>query len=137
VQGGSPVSAASRERKQQVIQAFLTASRTGDLSGLLAVLDPSVELRADAAAIDMSINAGGGFPISPEAHGQDAVAAIFKGRAAAARVAVVDDDIAAMYAPGGKPAVVFSFTLRDGRITAIDIIADPARISAMNVEPAG
>src|SRR5687767_9709767 len=39
------------ERQREVVQAFLIASRTGDLTGLLAVLHPDVVLRADAFAV--------------------------------------------------------------------------------------
>jgi RNA polymerase sigma-70 factor, ECF subfamily len=135
VQGGSPINEADRARKRQVITAFLTASRTGDLSGLLAVLDPNVVLRADPAALKMSANAGGAFPLSPEIRGQGAVANMFKGRAAAARLAIVDDDIAAVYAPGGRVAVVFHFIVEDDRIAAIDLVADGKRIGATDVRP--
>jgi len=137
VQGGSPVNEADRARKQEVVNAFLTASRTGDLSGLLAVLDPNVVLNADATTVTLSANAGGAFPISPEIRGQAAVASTFNGRAAAARMAIVDDDIAAIYAPGGKPTVVFKFTLQAGRISVIDVIAEPERLSAMEIGPLG
>jgi RNA polymerase sigma factor (sigma-70 family) len=137
VQGGGPVDEAARERKQQVVSAFLTASRTGDLAGLLAVLDPNVVLHADSDAVTMSATARGAFPISAEILGRDAVADTFNGRAAAARLAIVDDDIAAVYAPGGKPAVVFGFTTENGRIIEIDLIAAPARIGAMEIGPLG
>lgn len=137
VQGGTVVGAADRERKERVVSAFLTASRTGDLTALLAVLDPNVVVRADKVAVAFAGQSGGAFPLSPELRGQKAVADMFNGRAQAARMAVVDDDIASIYAPGGKVAVVFSFTLENGRISAIDIIADPARIAAMEVGPVG
>ena len=39
------------ERQREVVQAFLLASRTGDMAGLLAVLHPDVQLRADAFAV--------------------------------------------------------------------------------------
>ncbi|MBS0385511.1 MAG: sigma-70 family RNA polymerase sigma factor [Proteobacteria bacterium] len=137
VQGGSAVSAGDRDRKQRVVNAFLTASHTGDLAGLLAVLDPNVALHADTDAVTMAASAGGAFPIAPEILGRDAVADMFKGRAAAARLAIVDDDIAAIYAPGGKAAAVFDFTIENGRITAIDIIANPERLGAMEIGPLG
>ena len=134
VQGGSAIDAADRARKLEVVQAFLTASRTGDLTALLAVLDPNVVARADAAALAMAKNAGQ-FPLTPELRGQEAVAAMFKGRAAAARLAALGDDIGAVFAPGGKPAVVFNFTVENGRITAIELIADAAQIATMDVGP--
>jgi RNA polymerase sigma-70 factor (ECF subfamily) len=137
VQGGNPVNAADRKRKQEVVSAFLVASRIGDLTALLALLDPNVVLRCDAASVAFSTRSPAAPPLAPELHGQSAVAGIFNGRAAAARLAVVDDDIAAIYAPGGKTVTVFNFTIENGRIAAIDLIADPARIGAMEVGPLG
>jgi RNA polymerase sigma-70 factor (ECF subfamily) len=137
VQGGSAQTAADRERKQQVVKAFLTASRTGDLTALLAVLDPNVVLHADAAALAMSRASGGAFPLRAEIRGQADIAEMFNGRAQAARLADIDGDVGAIFAPGGKTAVVFRFTVAAGAITAIDIVADPAQIGAMAVGPPG
>jgi RNA polymerase sigma-70 factor (ECF subfamily) len=53
------------------------ASRNGDFAALLAVLDPNVVLRADAAAVRMRAES--------ELHGASAVANTFKGRAHADR----------------------------------------------------
>src|SRR5688572_1751173 len=48
---GSPVpSDAGRARQREVVEAFLKAARTGDLDGLLAVLDPDAVIRIDGAA---------------------------------------------------------------------------------------
>jgi RNA polymerase sigma-70 factor (ECF subfamily) len=137
VRGGGDVDAQDRARKERLVGAFLTASRTGDLTGLIAVLDPNVVLHADTIAVAAAGRSGGAFPLPAALSGRDAVANLFKGRAQAARMAVVDDDIAAIYAPGGKAQVVFSFTLKEGRIGAIDIIADPERIRAMEIAPPG
>lgn len=137
VQGGGPVNEADRARKQQVVTAFLTASRTGDLTSLLAVLDPNVVLHADAAALAMGAGRPGAPKLAPELRGQNAVADVFNGRAAAAIMVAIGDDIGAAFAPGGKPLTVFNFTVENGRITAIDLIADQTRISAMDVGPLG
>jgi RNA polymerase sigma factor (sigma-70 family) len=134
VRGAEIAADPDHARRQQVVSAFLAASRGGDLSALLAVLDPNVVLRADAAALALSKQTGGVFEIAAELRGADAVAETFKGRAAAARIALVDGEIGAVYAPGAIPAVVFKLTIADGRIAAIDLVADPARLAAMDVE---
>ncbi len=104
------------------------ASRIGDFSALLALLDPDVVLRADAVALAMSASAGVGAPsLAPETRGAAAVAETFKGRAAAARIALVDGDIGAVYAPGAIPPVVFRFTIENGCIAAIDLVATRTR----------
>jgi RNA polymerase sigma factor (sigma-70 family) len=135
VRGAEIAADPDRARRQEIVNAFLTASRIGDFNALLAVLDPNVVLRADAAALAMARQAGAGaFPIAAEISGAHAVAETFKGRAAAARVALVDGVIGAVYAPGAIPAVVFNISVENGRVTAIDLIADAARIAAMDVE---
>lgn len=115
-----------RDRQRQVVEAFLAASRRGDFDALLALLDPSVVARADAAAV-----AAGA---APEVHGAAEVATTFAGRARAARPALVDGLVGLAWAPGGRPRVVFDFTTENGRIVAIDLIADPARLGELELE---
>ncbi|MFJ9080027.1 hypothetical protein ACIRO3_33010 [Streptomyces sp. NPDC102278] len=35
--------------------------------------------------------------------------------------------------PGGRPVAVMAFTVRGGRIVAIDVLADPARLETLDV----
>jgi len=58
----------------------------------------------------------------------------FSGRARTARAALIDGAPGAVVALGGQSRVVFAFTIADDRITAIDLIADPARIGQFDVE---
>jgi RNA polymerase sigma factor (sigma-70 family) len=139
VQGAeAPESADSRKRRREVVEAFLAASRGGDFSGLLAVLDPDVVLRADAAAIELSVaRAAAGGPamtLAPEIHGPEAVAKTFEGRAAAARVAQIEGDWGLVFAPGGKPLVVFDMVVERGRIVEISLIADAKNIAGLKLE---
>jgi hypothetical protein len=53
------------------------------------------------------------------------VAATFAGRAEAARLALVDGVPVAVWAHGGRPKVVFTFTISDGKITDIALDARP------------
>src|SRR5690242_8394103 len=82
---GAPAPDADVSHKRRIVDAFLKASRDGDFEGLLAMLDPDVVVRADAAAQRL------GSP--PEIRGAQAVAQAFKGRARAAKPALVDGDI--------------------------------------------
>ena len=50
VRGAPAPSDADKARQREVVEAFLKAARTGDLEGLLAVLDPDAVLRIDGAA---------------------------------------------------------------------------------------
>ena len=136
VRGAPATAEADRARRREVVGAFLAAARGDDFSALLAVLDPDVVLRADAAAIAGSrARAAAGAPqLAPETRGAAAVAAIFSGRARAARPALVAGDPGLVFAPGGKPMVVFDFVVEQGRIVEISLIADPERIAALDLQ---
>jgi RNA polymerase sigma-70 factor (ECF subfamily) len=91
------------ERQREVVSAFLLASREGDLSKLLAVLDPDVVLRADAAAIATAEahRAQGAPLLASMVRGAGEVAKALAGRATGARLAMVDGTAGAAWAPGG------------------------------------
>jgi len=125
VQGAAPLSDADFTRQRVVVNAFLAASRGGDFDALLAVLDPDVVVRADHAAL-----LGGA---SSEIRGASVVAAQFMGRAQAAQSARINGAPGAVWAPGGTPRVAFNFTIARGKIVAIDVIADPARLGQLDL----
>jgi len=125
VKGATTAPDADLARQRQLVDAFLAASRGGDFAALLAVLDPDVVLRADAAAVQMGA--------APEVHGAAAVAETFSGRARAARAALVDGAVGLVWAPGGRPRVVFGFTITRGKIVAIDLIADHVRLGQLDL----
>jgi len=125
VQGADPVSDTDIAGRRKIVDAFLAASRGGDFGALLSLLDPDVVLRADDAAV--LIGAG------REVRGAQEVARTFAGRARVARPALVDGAPGLVWSSGGQPRVAFAFTITDGRITAIDLIADPARLEKMDL----
>jgi RNA polymerase sigma-70 factor, ECF subfamily len=125
VQGAGNTAEADRAADQKVVDAFLAASRNGDFEGLLAVLDPDVVVRADDAAARL----GG----SHEMRGADAVARAFLGRARAARTALVDGAVGAVVAPHGRLLMVVNFTIANGKIVAIDAVADPGRLQQFDL----
>ncbi|MFD9205756.1 sigma factor [Streptomyces sioyaensis] len=112
-------------RQREAVDAFLAAARGGDFGTLLALLDPEAELSTDAAAA----LAGAG-----PAHGAAAVAEAFVGRAKAAQPALIGGTAGLVWAPGGTPRVVFGFTIRDGRVVAIELLADAERIGLLDLE---
>jgi RNA polymerase sigma-70 factor, ECF subfamily len=125
VQGTATVPDTDLPRQRAVVDAFLAASRGGDFDALLAVLDPDVVLRADPAAVQAGASA--------EVRGAAAVAGTFSGRARAAQPALVDGAVGAVWAPGGRPRMVFGFTITRGKIVAIDILADPERLGQLDL----
>jgi RNA polymerase sigma factor (sigma-70 family) len=125
VREGAAAPEADPARKREIVGAFLAASRQGDFEALLALLDPGVVLRADDAAA----RAGA----QREARGARAVAETFSGRALVARPALLDGVAGAVWASGGRPRVVFDFTIARGKIVEIDLIADPERLGRLDL----
>lgn len=136
VRGGEPAAEAAPARRREVVDAFLAASRDGDFGALLTLLDPDVVLRADPVAVDVAARAGRGAPdLAAEVHGADAVARVFAGRARAARTSLVDGAVAAVFAVRGQVRSVIRMVVVDGRVTAIEVVADPDRIAGFDVQP--
>ncbi len=52
---------------------------------------------------------------------------------APAELALVDGAAGAGWAPGGQPRVVFGFTIKGGKIVAIDLLADPERLRQLDL----
>jgi RNA polymerase sigma-70 factor (ECF subfamily) len=115
---------AERKRHAELVDAFLAAARHGDFEALLALLDPAVVLRADEGAVAM------GAP--REARGRERVGS-FARRARGATPALLDGAAAAVWVQEGELRVVYRFTTGAGAITAIDLVADPDRIEALDL----
>ena len=86
-----------------------------------------------AVAAAAAAQSKGAPPFAPEIRGAVAVAEIFRGRARAARPALVDGDAGAAFAPGGAPQAVFSFVIADGKIVELEVVGDPARLAEREV----
>ncbi|MEJ2861227.1 sigma-70 family RNA polymerase sigma factor [Actinomycetospora flava] len=134
VRGGSAETDADPARRREVVEAFLTAAREGDFAGLLSVLDPDVELRADRVAVAAAAANPGAPAVTDAMHGADAVARVFCGRARAAQPALVDGALGAAFAPGGTVYSAFDLVVVGGRIVAIEMIADPDVLASVDVE---
>jgi RNA polymerase sigma factor (sigma-70 family) len=131
VQRQATVPDADLARQRAVVDAFFAAARAGDFQALVALLDPEVVVRADggavpvdawrvvrgAAAVAEQVLAAGGFG----RFGQSARPVLVNGAAGVVLVA------------RGRPVAVVGFTVRGGRIIAIDILADPARLRRVDL----
>jgi RNA polymerase sigma-70 factor (ECF subfamily) len=130
VQGSEGTRSADVRRKRQVVDAFLAASRNGDFEALLSLLDPDVVVRADATSVRMGS--------AETVRGAAKVTEFFAGRARAARPAMVDGLPGAVWAQAGRPRVVLDFTVLDGRVVGIELLADPEvleRLEIATIEP--
>ncbi len=126
----SPDRAPDLARQRQVAAAFLAASRNGDLSALIALLDSGVTLTADAVAVPSRrpVQLHGAGPVA-----RGALAS--SGRAGESWLALVDGDVGIVFAPAGRLRVVLALTISAARrITAIDVIADPARLRRLQLD---
>ena len=125
VRGATPRTDPDLREQRRVVDAFLAAARAGDFEGLIQVLDPDVVFRADRGP------RGARIPIT----GAAAVAETILGRggrfAPHARPAIVNGNAGVIVVPGKKPIAVVSFSVADGRIVEIDLVADPAKLRGL------
>jgi RNA polymerase sigma-70 factor (ECF subfamily) len=116
---GTPAAAADAAARE-VVDAFFTAAGRGDLAGLLAVLAPDVELRAQGPQGAIVVRGAG------------EVAARARSGArpdALARPALIDGAPGVLIMTGGRPVRVMAFTVTGGAITAIRVLTDPQRLA--------
>ncbi len=126
VRGATNVPDADLTCQREVVDAFLAAARDGDFDALVAVLDPDVVLRADSGAVRVGL--------SREVRGAPAVAKrALKGRARAARPALVNGAVGVVVAPRGRLLAVLGFTITRGKIVEIDILANPASLRQLDL----
>ncbi|HWF74465.1 MAG TPA: RNA polymerase sigma factor SigJ [Solirubrobacteraceae bacterium] len=130
IQGDAAPPEADPAQQRELVEAFLAASRAGDFDALLAVLHPDVVLRADTG--------GSRERARPTFAGAEAVAgqALGFGRhfVRFGRVALVNGVPGIVIAPGPRALAVAAFTVDEGRIVAIDVVADPAKLRGLAVD---
>jgi RNA polymerase sigma-70 factor (ECF subfamily) len=122
---GAAVADADTGAQREVVDAFLAAAREGDFDRLVTLLDPEVVLRVDRGRI-----------ASRQIEGAEAVAgqvARFAHLAPSARPVLVNGTPGFVAAPRGRPVAVAGFTVVDGKIAEIDLLADPARVRALDL----
>jgi RNA polymerase sigma-70 factor (ECF subfamily) len=126
---GAPPPDADLARQRRVVDAFLAAARDGDFDGLVAILHPDVVLRVDR---------GGRRTDEPSEYRGARRIAERAGRLAAlgrlARPALVNGTAGVVLAREGRaPLAVIGFTVTDGVIAEIDLLADPTRLEALDL----
>jgi RNA polymerase sigma-70 factor (ECF subfamily) len=124
VRGENAIPDADRDTHRAVVGAFLAASREGDFDALLALLDPDVVLRADMGAAGVNVVRG-----AAAVAGQ---ASTYAAMGLTARPVLVNGVLGALSVRDGKPFSLGTMTVRGGRIVAMDIIADPEKLAALD-----
>jgi RNA polymerase sigma factor (sigma-70 family) len=116
-------------QQRELVEAWLAATRRGDLPALLELLAPDVVRRADLAAVAPGVPTvlRGARAVAEETRGNAA-------RAAFARAALVGGAVGAVVAPAGRLVVALRVTVDgSGRIGAIDVVADPTRLATLEL----
>jgi RNA polymerase sigma factor (sigma-70 family) len=128
VRGTPAVPGGGLARQREVVEAFLAAARSGDFDALLAVLDPDVELRADEAAAPPGVprQLAGAAAVSRQAR-------TYSSRAPFGRLVLIDGAAGLALARRGRLWMALRLTVADGKITGIDVVADPDRLSRLTL----
>ncbi|HEU4614097.1 MAG TPA: sigma factor-like helix-turn-helix DNA-binding protein [Kofleriaceae bacterium] len=120
---------------RELVGAFLAASRDGNLEALVALLSPDVVLRADELAVRTAAERPSGAPnLASELRGAALVADAFKGRARAAKPALIDGGAGLVWVGGGQVRAAFVFAFDDGKVSELDIVMDPATLAELEIE---
>jgi len=128
VQGQAPTSDMDLRTQRRVVDAFLAAARDGDFEALVAVLDPAIVLRADGGAVKgMSRLVRGAQAVAAQA-------ATFSKLGLTNQVVLVNGNIGVVSRfPDGRLLSVIGFTIAGGKVVEMDILADPDRLSRLDL----
>jgi RNA polymerase sigma-70 factor (ECF subfamily) len=124
VQGAASLPDVDLKQQRRVVDAFFAAVRVGDFEALVAVLDPDVVVRADHGT-------------SREIRGARIVAegALMFSHLAQWVQPVLVNGVAGVvsWLPDGQAFSVMCFTVKGGRIVAIDVFRHPVRLQRLNL----
>ena len=132
VQSKAPRSDPDVHLQRRVVDAFLAAVRDGDFERLVAVLDPAIVLRADGGAL------AGASRFVRGTRAVAAQAATFSRLGLSNQVVLVNGHVGLVSRrPDGRPFSVIGFTIAGGKILEMDILADPERLSRLDLSAIG
>ncbi|OPG02245.1 sigma-70 family RNA polymerase sigma factor [Microbispora sp. GKU 823] len=129
LRGRPEASGVEAARHRRVVDAFLTASREGDMEALMAVLAPR-----SGAAGPIRPRCPPGVPAVVRGAGAVARETVVLGRRARfAEPALVDGAVGAVVAPRGRLLLALALAIEGERIAEIDVVADPVRLRALDL----
>jgi RNA polymerase sigma-70 factor (ECF subfamily) len=115
---------ADRRRGRALVDAWLTAAQEGDLAALLGLLHDDATLHADYGTSTQTLL--GATEIGAQA--------VLAARLAAHSTPVLIDGRPGVAATFGERIVsLMSFEIEDGRIVALQVLADPARLDGVTL----
>jgi RNA polymerase sigma factor (sigma-70 family) len=126
IEQADPVPDGDVAAQREAVDAFFAAGRTGDFDRLVAVLHPDVVLRGDFSAEAPGFRADGAASVAK-------LARSYAGPEREVRAATVNGAAGAVIFVAGRPSAIMGFVVRAGRIAAIDVLADPARIARIDL----
>ncbi len=128
VQGQKAIPDADLNTQREVVDAFVAAARDGDFEALLEVLDPDVVLRADRGAV--AIGSARVVRGAAKVAGQ---ASAFSRLDIDVRPALVNGAVGTVTLRDGRPFAIAGFTIRNRQIVEMDVLADPERLSEIDL----
>lgn len=114
------------ETQRKAVEAFLEAARGGDFDRLITVLAPDAVLRADVGRADGLDEVRGAEAIAHQAM-------TFSRQGLAMQLVRINGAVGVVTRQDGQPFSVTAFTVRGGRIVAMDILADPERVRRLEL----
>ena len=135
IQGEPTMPDVDVHRQREVVDAFLSAARDGDFDALLAVLDPDVVVRADQGAVPAGAARIAGAASGPVRGAAQVArqAMVFAQLGLLTHPALVNGVAGAVTTRDGVAFSVGAFTVRGGKVVALDILADPDRLRTLDL----
>jgi RNA polymerase sigma factor (sigma-70 family) len=127
IQQADPIPDADIAAQREAVDAFFAAGRSGDFDRLVSVLHPDVVLRGDFGSGAGLVRAEGASSVAKLARG-------YAGPEREVRAATVNGAAGAVVYVDGRPTAIMAFVVRDGRVAAIDVLADPERIARLDLK---
>ncbi|HTQ20518.1 sigma-70 family RNA polymerase sigma factor [Mycobacterium sp.] len=126
IRQADPVPDGDVAAQREAVDAFFAAGRAGDFDRLVSVLDPDVSLRGDFGPHADGFRAEGASTVAK-------LARSYAGPDREVRAAVINGAAGAVIFVAGRATAIMGFVVRDGRIAAIDVLADQARIARIDL----
>lgn len=128
VRGQPEIPAAELAHRRRIVEAFLAASRAGNVEAVLEVLSADVVRRADRHAIpaDRPSVVQGARTVATEI-------AVFGRSARFAELLLVNGSAGIAVAPHGRLRLIIMFVFDDDKIIEYELIADPARLEQLQL----